>query len=414
MSNQLASSSRRSSARPRSAGSLPASVDQLGAAVDEELDPLGQRVELAQQRHARRRQRRRATRARRRRASAGSAPAAARAQQSSTASWSMSNSSAEQPQEALAPGRVERQIGAAEFGGAGARRDLAAAAVEAAQHLLAQPRDVVVRQVGARRAGQDAARRAGDLAPGAAQIGQACGRTRRRESRRSAIAHAGPRLLASAEIKPGRSTTHGASFARPAAPRARRAARRPGPRRRARAEAARRLAVQPAPPPPPPRTPACPAPAAPSTMPARTSPEPAVASSGGAFSLIAARPSGAAITVSAPFSRTTAPLSPRGAAGARRACCRAGWSNRRANSPSCGVITHRACGSPRTESARSPAKTVSASASSTVRLPRGEDRQRLVAGLGADPGARADQRGVAPRVGEQRREIARCRRPAAR
>ncbi len=45
----------------------------------------------------------------------------------------------------------------------------------------------------------------------------------------------------------------------------------------------------------------------PAIMPASTSPEPAVASQGGAFSQIAARPSGAAITVSAPFSRTVAP-----------------------------------------------------------------------------------------------------------
>ena len=42
------------------------------------------------------------------------------------------------------------------------------------------------------------------------------------------------------------------------------------------------------------------------TSPASTSPAPAVASQGGALSLIAARPSGAAMTVSAPFSSTTA------------------------------------------------------------------------------------------------------------
>ena len=50
-------------------------------------------------------------------------------------------------------------------------------------------------------------------------------------------------------------------------------------------------------------------------IPASTSPEPAVASQGGAFSLIAARPSGAAITVSGPFSSTTAPESLGGGAG---------------------------------------------------------------------------------------------------
>ena len=43
-------------------------------------------------------------------------------------------------------------------------------------------------------------------------------------------------------------------------------------------------------------------------MPASTSPEPAVASVGGALSAIEARPSGAATTVSAPLSSTTAPL----------------------------------------------------------------------------------------------------------
>ena len=42
-------------------------------------------------------------------------------------------------------------------------------------------------------------------------------------------------------------------------------------------------------------------------MPARTSPVPAVARSGGALSAIAARPSGAATTVSGPFRTTTAP-----------------------------------------------------------------------------------------------------------
>src|SRR5262249_61136948 len=42
-------------------------------------------------------------------------------------------------------------------------------------------------------------------------------------------------------------------------------------------------------------------------IPASTSPDPAVASQGGALSAIAARPSGAATTVSGPLSRTTAP-----------------------------------------------------------------------------------------------------------
>ena len=45
----------------------------------------------------------------------------------------------------------------------------------------------------------------------------------------------------------------------------------------------------------------------PAANPASTSPDPAVASQGGALSAIAARPSGAATTVSGPFSSTIAP-----------------------------------------------------------------------------------------------------------
>ena len=52
-------------------------------------------------------------------------------------------------------------------------------------------------------------------------------------------------------------------------------------------------------------------------IPASTSPEPAVASQGGAEALIAARPSGAAMMVSAPFSSTHA-------TGARRGRTRGG------------------------------------------------------------------------------------------
>ena len=47
-------------------------------------------------------------------------------------------------------------------------------------------------------------------------------------------------------------------------------------------------------------------------------------------------------------------------------------------------------------------------------LAGGENRQRLVAGFGADAGARPDQRRVAPLVGEQRPEIVEIRRPAGR
>ena len=82
----------------------------------------------------------------------------------------------------------------------------------------------------------------------------------------------------------------------------------------------------------------------PAMKPASTSPEPAVASQGGAFSVIEARPSGAATTVSEPFSSTTAP----DVCGRRRArdhilmhfqpLVRSDL-NKRANSPSCGVST---------------------------------------------------------------------------
>ena len=57
MSNQLASSRFRSSSSPLSSGSRRAEVDQLGAPIDEELDPFGKRVELSQQGDARRLQR---------------------------------------------------------------------------------------------------------------------------------------------------------------------------------------------------------------------------------------------------------------------------------------------------------------------------------------------------------------------
>ena len=64
-----------------------------------------------------------------------------------------------------------------------------------------------------------------------------------------------------------------------------------------------------------------------------------------------------------------------------RACCRP-VSNRRANSPSCGVITQGERIAENSASGSS-ANEVSASASSTARLPARENRQRLVAGLAA-------------------------------
>ena len=73
-------------------------------------------------------------------------------------------------------------------------------------------------------------------------------------------------------------------------------------------------------------------------MPAKTSPEPEVASVGGALQFITARPSGAAITVSAPFSTIMAPLSL--AADRARLTLSPSKSKTRLNSPSCGVITY--------------------------------------------------------------------------
>ncbi len=106
-----------------------------------------------------------------------------------------------------------------------------------------------------------------------------------------------------------------------------------------------------------------------------TSPLPAVPSHGVPLALMAARPSGAAITVSAPLSTTTAS---RKAAAARARSSRepsAGTAatplNRRANSPSCGVATARV--SPdaiiSTKSSALPAKLVRASASRTRARP---------------------------------------------
>ena len=79
-----------------------------------------------------------------------------------------------------------------------------------------------------------------------------------------------------------------------------------------------------------------------------------------------ARPSGAAITVSAPLSSTTAPL--RAAAARARVSLSPSRSNRRRNSPSCGVRRQGPAIAPNSWSGRS-AKLVKASASSTQALP---------------------------------------------
>ena len=240
----------------------------------------------------------------------------------------------------------------------------------------------------------------------------ACGRGRRRKSRSwSAIAHGGSVIAVPIGRRLCRARAATATVLDRSAERGRQSPR-PDPRRRGRARTGappRRAAT---PRPRRPRTARMPCASSPSTIPASTSPEPAVASCGGAFSLIAARPSGAAITVSAPLSSTTAPLS----RAARRA---------RSSLPACSPARveqagklalmrgHHARRADRREQRLRDLRqtTVSASASSTARLPRGEDRQRLVAGLAADAGARADQRRVAPRVGEQLAERRRSPQP---
>jgi len=96
----------------------PPEVDQLGAAIDEELDPFGERVELPQHGDTRRLQGRRAKRAPRQCAEPVRRPRSA----SDIAAWTLVvvdiEFAREQLQEALAAGRVEREIGAAEIGGA--------------------------------------------------------------------------------------------------------------------------------------------------------------------------------------------------------------------------------------------------------------------------------------------------------
>ena len=318
MSNQLASSRFRSSSRPLQHGIVPPEIDQLGAAVDEKLDPFGQRIELAQQGDARRLQR-----GAQRPLGGGALAGSGGLDQCLAAAVDLVvvdiEFAGEQLQKALAPGGVQRQIGAAEIGGASPRGDLAAAPVEAAQHLLTQPARRPRRKVGPRRAGQHAARRLGDLAPRAAQIGQRPVEDAFEETGGSGIGHGGsggsglrrtrrergpdvnPKN-AGAQISVRRPRSAKQLEAPAESPRSRSSATSPGPNRRAASPCIQTAAAAAA-------NGSMPCARSPSTIPARTSPLPAVASSGGAFALIATRPSGAAMTVSAPFSRITAPLS---------------------------------------------------------------------------------------------------------
>ena len=103
-------------------------------------------------------------------------------------------------------------------------------------------------------------------------------------------------------------------------------------------------------------------------MPASTSPLPAVASQGVPLSLTPSRPSGAAMTVAAPFSTTTAPARPAASAAAASRPCSSRPGNRRRNSPSCGVSTSsRSRASNR--SPGQPSNTVRPSASTTRAAP---------------------------------------------
>ena len=403
MSNQLASSSRRSSARPRSTGSPLAIVDQLGAAVDEELDPFRQRVELAQQGDARRQQRGAQRALGGDRARPGPRPRRASAQQRSTASWSMSNSLASKLQEALAPGRVQRQIGAAELGGAGPGRDPAAAAVEAAEHLLPQPRDIVFGQIG---------RGAPDSTPRAdkAISRQAPRRLARVRSKTPSRKPAGARSLiggsAFGEAGNEAHTEPGAMAPVFSARKRGGQAHRQDPRRPVpgRTGGRRRHATR------PPAAAASkagmPCASRPSTMPASTSPDPAVASSGGAPGVDRGPAIGRGDHGIVAFQQHDRAARLRGAAGALQLAAGAvsSLANSRANSPSCGVNTQGERIAPNRTSAFS-AKLVSASASSTVRFPAARIASTLSRVSSPTPAPGPIKRRVAPRIGEKGAEL---------
>ncbi len=107
---------------------VAAEVNQLGAPIDQELDPFGERVELAQQGNPRRLQRL-AQLALGRGALGG--PFGLRQGRAAAVDLTAVDVelAGEQPQETLASVGVEQQIGAAEVGRPRPRRDLAAARV---------------------------------------------------------------------------------------------------------------------------------------------------------------------------------------------------------------------------------------------------------------------------------------------
>src|SRR5205085_7275986 len=106
----------------------------------------------------------------------------------------------------------------------------------------------------------------------------------------------------------------------------------------------------------------------PPTNPASTSPAPAVARVGGALAFIAALPSGAAITVSAPFRMTTAPVAVLASLARSSFEPDAAIGKARWNSPSCGVTTVGAARPARDlyNLSEEPAKALSPPASSTT------------------------------------------------
>ncbi len=122
--------------------------------------------------------------------------------------------------------------------------------------------------------------------------------------------------------------------------------------------------------------------------PASTSPDPAVASQGAPDVFTTARPSGAATTVSGPFSSTTAPER---LAAARAAAMRSGEpasrpGNTLSNSPGCGVITSRGP-SAANRASGSPWNTVRASASTTRAASVPARARRLARVAGVTPAA---------------------------
>ena len=149
MSNQLASSRFRSSSRPLSSGSrCPRSISSARRST-RNLTPSGSALNCAQQSDARRLQRVAQRALGRRRAGPARRPDQRSGNSGRPRRRSTSNSPASSRRKRSRPSGVERQISAAEIGGASACRDLAAAPVEAAQHLLAKPARIVAGKLGA-------------------------------------------------------------------------------------------------------------------------------------------------------------------------------------------------------------------------------------------------------------------------